>query len=545
MKKNIYFKFLTISFILIAWNFTTQSQNKWIRTWDSGFWDEATSVTTDDSCNIYVAGWNYEWGVNYDFIFAKYNSNGELKWNKILNYSTNYQATQILNDGHGNIYVAGFVYGDYSRTGGKMCLMKYTVNGDSVWEYIEYETTLSEVKKIAIDDSCNIILAGFDDSTGSDFVTIKIDSAGNRQWMRTFSNSGPNDVDKIYDMCLDKGGNIYVTGFSDDSVNFYNDILTIKYFQNGDTAWIRRFNGPANYFDAGYKILLDTDKNVFVAGVVQSKTPLNSNFVLLKYDSLGVLLWTKYFDYQPAKSSLEDLKDMAFDKSGNIYLLGSSSSDNSQATMRIVLVKFNQKGDIVWTERWGDNGDKQPKQMVIDSCSNIYITGSYYDYGGTGYNGITLKYDSVGNLKWEEHYKDNTNEEQSLNAFTLDSNNDLIVVGRTHSDTYFDFVTIKYINSISNTQIVESDDKNLHLNCYPNPASKNLTIQYYIPENGRMALKIYDIAGNLVRVISAGYQLSGNYNFSFEDNKLHSGIYFLNLTIENKQIYQKLIIARQ
>ena len=542
--KKIFISLIQIAFLLYGVQCIAQINNKWIRTWDSQLWDESHAVTTDDSCNIYIAGWNYEWKVNYDFIFAKYSPDGNMKWNKIRNYSSGDQASHILYDGHGNIYIAGFVYGDYSRTGGKMCLMKYTVNGDSIWEYVENNNSLAQVSKMAIDDSCNIILAGFDGLDNSDFVTLKIDSAGNQRWLKTYSNSGPNDADKINDMCLDQDGNIYVTGFSDDTINFYLDILTIKYNQNGDTVWMRRFNGPANYFDSGNKILVDKEKNVFVAGVVDSKTPLNSNYVLLKYDSNGTLKWSKYFDYQPARISFDYVRDMVMDKAGNIYLTGSSSTDNSQATMRIATVKFNQKGDTIWTARWGTSGDKQPQQMVIDSMANIYITGFYYDYGGTGYNAITLKYDSVGILKWEAHYHDESNKEEMFNALTLDAKNDLIVTGRTHSDSYYDFLTIKYQNSITGIPVFEAGNTDLHINCYPNPFSESTLINYYLPTNSRVSLKLFDMLGNEIKDIYGGYQESGNHTLPFSSNGLMAGIYFLELTAENKNCSEKIIIFR-
>jgi len=542
--KNVFILLIQIAFFLHVVQCYPQVNNKWIRTWDSQLWDEAHSITTDDSCNIYVAGWNYEWKVNYDFIFAKYTPDGDVKWSKIRNYSSGDQASHILYDGHGNIYISGYVYGDYSRTGGKMCLMKYTVNGDSLWEYVEYNNSLAQVTKIAIDDSCNIILAGFDGSVSSDFVTMKIDSAGNQRWLKTYSNNGPNDADKINDMCLDKEGNIYVTGFSDDALNFYNDIMTIKYNQKGDTVWTRRFNGPANYNDTGIKILVDKQKNVFVAGVVNSNTPLNTNYVLLKYDSLGTLQWTKYYDYQPAKTSFDNLKDMVMDKAGNIYLTGNSSSDNSQATIRIATVKFNQNGDTIWTARWGASGDKQPQQMVIDSMANIYITGYYYDNGGTGYNAITLKYDSAGILKWEAYYNDNTNEQEMFYALTLDARNDLIVTGRTHSESDFDFVTIKYQNSITGIPMIEAGNPDLHINCYPNPVSTSTLVNYYLPTNSRVTLKLFDIPGNELNVISSGYQESGNHTMPFSRNELMAGIYFLELTSEYKNCSQKIIITK-
>jgi hypothetical protein len=212
--------------------------------------------------------------------------------------------------------------------------------------------------------------------------------------------------------------------------------------------------------------------------------------------------------------------------------------------MRIATVKFNQNGDTIWTARWGAGGDKQPQQMVIDSMANIYITGFHYDYGGTGYNAITLKYDSAGILKWEAYYNDDTNEQEMFYALTLDARNDLIVTGRTHSVTNFDFVTIKYQNSITGIPLVEADNPDLHINCYPNPFSESTLINYYLPTNSRVTLKLFDMLGKELKLISGGYQESGNHTLPFSNVGLTAGIYFLELSAENKNCSEKIIIIR-
>jgi hypothetical protein len=544
MKKNIYLTFLFFSLLWPAVSFA-QADTAWVRTWNSGYWDEAHSVTTDDSNNIYVAGWSYEWGVNYDFIFAKYDANGNLKWSKTRSYSTGEQATKILYDHAGHIYIAGFVNGVYSHTGGSFCLMKYTLNGDSIWEYIDNNTYDGEVKAMAIDKSGNIIIAGFENtgSTGisSDYMTMKIDSGGTLQWYKTFNNWGPNQSNKIYDLCIDKHDAIYVTGICDDSVNFYTDIITFKYDKDGNEIWKKQYNGPFNYYDGVRKILVDDKINVFVTGFCSSNSPAQSDIVLLKYDSLGTLKLSSFYDFKPAPQSFDEPVDMKLDGAGNIYIVGKSSSNNSQATMRIATLKFNSEGDTVWTRRWGLSGDKQPQQMIMDDAANIYITGHYYANNGTGYNGITMKYDSSGRLLWESSYEDSTNKEQLLFGITLDNENDIIVTGRTHSPTTFDFATIKYRNHSVGINVVKENSESLLVYGYPNPFSTKTTLNYYLPAYSESTLRIYTILGREIATIRDAEKRIGWHSYTFDTGELPSGIYFCRLECGTSYKLTKLI----
>ena len=63
-------------------------------------------------------------------------------------------------------------------------------------------------------------------------------------WAAEFNGSG-NSVDYSYAMVIDQSGNTQVTGETYTSAGNY-DCVTIKYNSDGDTVWVRYYNGPAN-----------------------------------------------------------------------------------------------------------------------------------------------------------------------------------------------------------------------------------------------------------------------------------------------------------
>ena len=76
------------------------------------------------------------------------------------------------------------------------------------------------------------------------FAILSFAKSVDSVWVRRFNGIG-NRNDIATDLALDINGNIYVAGNSDQNTDGYSnfDIEIIKYYPNGDTAWIRRYSG--------------------------------------------------------------------------------------------------------------------------------------------------------------------------------------------------------------------------------------------------------------------------------------------------------------
>jgi Rieske Fe-S protein len=86
-------------------------------------------------------------------------------------------------------------------------------------------------------------------------------------WVRRYD--GPsNRHDDARGLAVDDSGNVYVTGDSKGEVepNYLPDYATIKYLPNGDTAWVRRYDGPEGSMDMATALAIDGSGNVYVTG---------------------------------------------------------------------------------------------------------------------------------------------------------------------------------------------------------------------------------------------------------------------------------------
>ncbi|MGB5850612.1 MAG: multicopper oxidase domain-containing protein [Ignavibacteriaceae bacterium] len=75
---------------------------------------------------------------------------------------------------------------------------------------------------------------------------------------------------------------------------------------------------------------------------------------------------------------------------------------------------------------------------------------------------------------------------------------------------------------------------------YPNPFNPSTTINFSIPENTQVTLKIYDVLGKEVSTLINQVIPGGNHEVQFDATGLPSGVYFYNLTagnfVENKKM---------
>ena len=95
----------------------------------------------------------------------------------------------------------------------------------------------------------------------------------------TYYNGPGNGRDIAYSITTDNSGLVYVTGQSYGGVYGY-DYPTIKYAPNGDTVWVRRYNGTGYGFDIAYALQMDNSSYVYVAG---PSTGSSYDYATIKY----------------------------------------------------------------------------------------------------------------------------------------------------------------------------------------------------------------------------------------------------------------------
>ena len=79
---------------------------------------------------------------------------------------------------------------------------------------------------------------------------------------------------------------------------------------------------------------------------------------------------------------------------------------------------------------------------------------------------------------------------------------------------------------------------------YPNPFNSSTVIEYSLPKEDSITLKVLDVLGREVKTLAFGKQPQGVHSITFEASELSSGIYFFQLRGQAQPITKKMVLIR-
>ena len=82
---------------------------------------------------------------------------------------------------------------------------------------------------------------------------------------------------------------------------------------------------------------------------------------------------------------------------------------------------------------------------------------------------------------------------------------------------------------------------------YPNPFNPSTKIEFAIPVNGNVSLRIYDITGREVKNLVNEFRAAGYYSVQFNASDFSSGMYFYRMTVQGEKAFdvtRKMILIK-
>jgi hypothetical protein len=431
-----------------------------------------------------------------------------LNWVKQFGGTSEEQGKSIAVDANGNVYTMGYFYGtvDFDPGNGTYNLISAGINdifiskldasGNFVWAKRFGGTGSDSGVSIALDASGNVYSTGsytgtvdFDPGTSTynlitptgavDYFISKLDASGNFVWAKQLAG-----VSTCNNLFVETNGYVYTTGSFSGTVDFdlgngtYNltsngmtDIFISKLDALGNFIWTKQIGGTTN--DQGNSVTTDLNGNVYTIGTFKNTVDFNpgtGNFLLFsssgtddvfisKLDNNGNFIWAK----QLAASGIEHGNSIKVDVSGNVYSIGDFTGGTvdfnpgtgiynlSSSNTAIFIWKLDSNGNFVWAKTLAGTGNQVGFSLVLDSYSNVYTTGYFYNTAdfdpGTGTYNLTSspsnntdifisKLDASGNFVWAKQL--GGLQDQASYSIAVDANSNVYTTGFFYGPADFD-----------------------------------------------------------------------------------------------------------
>ena len=210
--------------------------------------------------------------------------------------------------------------------------------------------------------------------------------------------------------------------------------------------------------DYASSVTADNDGNIIVVGATSNGTYWN--YYTLKYDSNLLFLSSVTYDGWAS--------DVLVDSNNNIIAAGRSFS--SDYNCDYFTIKYDQNLMFISSATYDRGIIDRVSQIAVDSNDNIIITGhsSYGPYGSNeeNYDYFTIKYDHnlifIGSVAYDGGTHD------FAGAVVVDSNDNIIVSGKTGDITASDYFTIKYDSNLAVISSVSLGDGRIALDSNDN-----------------------------------------------------------------------------
>jgi predicted secreted protein len=295
-----------------------------------------------------------------------------------------------------------------------------------VWNHswLDYNGALGNA--IGLDSLNNTYTTGYTNSISDSWEVflLKYNSSGQLQWDLTWGRGGLlRDVGEAIQ--ISSTNDIYVAGYTENVHAGERDIFLLKYNNAGALQWYDVWGGGG--YETCYGIAIDTNDNIFLAGVTESWIVGGTAMFLLKYNTSGGLEWNRTW----GGGILDGAMGIVVDSSDNIYLGGTIDSD-------MCLVKFDNSGVWQWNRSENIVGVRYCKDITIDSLDNIYLIGEGIIFDNTSFisKSCLFKYDKFGVLQWSRARNTTTGSSSQLlfNGMSLDPSNNIYLAKRTTDD---------------------------------------------------------------------------------------------------------------
>lgn len=355
---------------------TTGARPRWLRLLGTSSAEVAFGVGVADDGSVYVGGstggglgGETPAGGRQDGFIAKYSTDGEQQWVRLIGSTGLDQVRGIAVSAQGVVYATGSTTKGLNNIASRglldSFLAKYMANGDRAWLIMLGSSQDDEAKGVALaPDGGSVVVVGitkgdFEGTANAgqwDGFISKYDTAGRLLWVKLLQTE---KIDTIGAVAIDSQGDIIVVGASQGNLNrnrytIVGDAFVAKFSPEGELKWLYALGTDGN--DWASCVAIGDDDSIYVSGETdgnlggQSYAGGNDAF-LAKFDADGIFVWARLLGTPGHDQALGVTGAFG----GGAYVVGSLRGDaggisNMSIQGRDAFVaKYTDDGRQVWS----------------------------------------------------------------------------------------------------------------------------------------------------------------------------------------------------
>jgi len=172
------------------------------------------------------------------------------------------------------------------------------------------------------------------------------------------------------------------------------------------------------------------------------------------------------------RTGFDYIRAMVIDSVSNVYVTGRGDCEGGRPLLNCVLndapndfmtVKYNTDGKRLWVARYdGTTEGSTSWDLAIDNMDNVYVTGENWIFGRQP-DGVTVKYDSDGNQLWAANYSIGGNKSAGMRAIAVDKGGNVYVTGKAATVKYDAYGNQLWARAINGEKIYVDQFENTYV----------------------------------------------------------------------------------
>lgn len=431
---------------------------------------------------------------------------------------------------------------------------------DEWWDRIYYVS----LHGLGVDSQSNVYV-GYSDTMGVYFLK-KMDAAGNDLWTDTV------DIPFTW-LYTTSDGTIYTAGnltpsdlilatWSSEGTKLWQDTMHTPFdtctfkkiwvnthheaflagFSDTHVLWIARYDSMGEIMDTvsiipdstsgNFDLAFDDSGNVYILAYYVNDTDSIYKWITEKYDMNGTLLWASDANV----SSFSGIGQIHV-VSSHVYSVGMVVDGTSG---RIVVLKYSKEdGNLIDSVYFSiDESPVNISAVVSDDSENIYIGGSMVG-PRVLHDGLIIKINSQGDSVWGAKVSDLVTDTW-VSDLAVDTHSNIYVLLSAYDRYSYDWhlSVLKYTSS-AGVEEQAKGNSDIIINA-PAIVRDDINLTYSVKRPGAYSIQVYSVDG---RCISKVFDKRiGTHHFTV--NNLKSGVYFVRLQQGREYITKKVIVEK-